>query len=76
MIVLNNLKNLHKKRLKVHMEDQILLEMLGKIIKYGLLRQINPENNLQTKLYSKKCSKILLKELMMTETEKLNIKNF
>ena len=70
MIVLNNLKNLHKKRLKVHMEDQILLEMLGKIIRYGLLRQINPENNLQTKLYSKKCSKILLKELMMTETEK------
>ena len=71
MKVLNNLKNLHKQRLKVFMDkDQIQLEIIGKIKRYGLLRQISLDHNLQTKLYSKKCSKISLKELMMMETEK------
>ena len=71
MKVLNNLKNLHKQRLKVFMDkDQIQLELIGKIKRYGLLRQISLDHNLQTKLYSKKCSKISLKELMMMETEK------
>ena len=71
MKVLNNLKNLHKQRLKVFMDkDQIQLEIIGKIKRYGLLRQISLDHNLQTKLYTKKCSKISLKELMMMETEK------
>ena len=71
MKVLNNLKNLHNQRLKVFMDkDQIQLEIIGKIKRYGLLRQISLDHNLQTKLYSKKCSKISLKELMMMETEK------